>query len=121
VSVLVWAGLAVAGGLGALARFGLDGVVSARTGRALPFGTLAVNLSAAFILGFLGGAGVAGDAFRLAGTGFVGAYSTFSTWMLESHRLAEEGEARGAALNVFGSLVLGFAAVALGRWVGERL
>jgi CrcB protein len=121
VSLPIWIGLALAGGLGALARFGLDGAVSARTGRALPLGTFAVNISAAFILGFLGGAGVAGDAFRLAGTGFVGAYSTFSTWMLESHRLAEDGEGRAALLNVFGSLVVGFGAAALGRWVGEQL
>lgn len=120
-SGLVWAGLAAAGGLGAVARFLLDGAVSARAGRALPFGTLAVNLSAAFALGLLAGAGVGGDALRLAGTGFVGAYSTFSTWMLESHRLAEEGEPGSAALNVAGSLVLGFGAVALGRWAGGGL
>ena len=120
-SALVWAGLAGAGGLGAIARFLLDGAVSARAGRALPFGTLAVNLSAAFVLGLLAGADVGGDALRLAGTGFVGAYSTFSTWMLESHRLAEDGEAGAAMLNLAGSLVLGFGAVALGRWAGGRL
>jgi CrcB protein len=113
--------LAGAGGLGAIARFLLDGAVSARTGRALPLGTLAVNLSAAFVLGVLAGADVGGDALRLAGTGFVGAYSTFSTWMLESHRMAEEGELGAAALNVAGSLALGFLAVALGHWVGVRL
>jgi CrcB protein len=61
---------------------------------------------------------VGGDALRLAGTGFTGAYTTFSTWMLETHRLAEEGERGAAALNVAGSLVLGFGAVALGRAVG---
>jgi CrcB protein len=121
VSALVWAGLAVAGGAGALARFAVDGAVSARAGRALPFGTFVVNLTAAFVLGALAGADVGGDALRLAGTGFVGAYSTFSTWMLESHRLAEDGEGRAAVLNVAGSLVLGFGAVALGRWVGGAL
>jgi CrcB protein len=121
VSGATWIGLALAGGLGALSRFALDGAVSARAGRALPFGTLAVNLSGAFLLGLLGGAGVGGDALRLAGTGFVGAYSTFSTWMLESHRLAEAGESGGALLNVAGSLVLGLGAAALGRWVGGGL
>jgi CrcB protein len=121
VSALVWVGLAGAGGAGATARFLLDGAVSARAGRALPFGTLAVNLSAAFVLGLLAGADVGGDALRLAGTGFVGAYSTFSTWMLESHRLAEEGELPAAVLNLAGSLALGFGAVVLGRWVGGGL
>ena len=120
-SAPVWAGLAAAGGFGAVARFLLDGAVSARAGRVLPFGTLAVNLSAAFVLGLLAGADVGGDALRLAGTGFVGAYSTFSTWMLETHRLAEEGELGAAALNVAGSLVLGFGAVVLGRWAGGAL
>jgi CrcB protein len=110
--------MAAAGGVGAIARFVLDGAVSERAGRALPFGTLAVNLTGAFLLGALSGAGVGGDALRLAGTGFVGAYTTFSTWMLETHRLAEQGEGRTAALNVVGPLVLGFGAVALGRAVG---
>jgi CrcB protein len=118
VSLVTWAGMAAAGGAGAIARFLLDGAVSERAGRALPFGTLAVNLSGAFLLGVLAGAGVGGDALRLAGTGFTGAYTTFSTWMLETHRLAEEGERGAAALNVAGSLVLGFGAVALGRAVG---
>jgi CrcB protein len=121
VSAAVWVGLAVAGGCGALARFLLDGTVSARAGGLLPFGTLAVNLTGAFVLGALGGADVGGDAFRLAGTGFVGAYTTFSTWMLETHRLAEEGELRSAALNVGGSVALGLGAVALGRWAGGAL
>jgi CrcB protein len=121
VNVPVWAALAVAGGAGAIARFLVDGAVSARAGRALPLGTLVVNLGAAFVLGGLAGAGVGGDAFRVAGTGFVAAYSTFSTWMLESHRLAEDGAAGAAVANIAGSLVLGFAAVALGHWAGGAL
>jgi fluoride exporter len=121
VSVPVWAALAAAGGAGALARFLVDGAVSDRAGRALPLGTFVVNVGAAFVLGVLAGAGVGGDAFRVAGTGFIGAYSTFSTWMLESHRLGEDGAGGAALLNVAGSLVLGFAAVALGRWAGGAL
>ena len=120
-SAPVWIGLALAGGLGAMARFLLDGAVSERAGRALPIGTLAVNLSGAFVLGLLDGAGVGGDALHLAGTGFVGAYTTFSTWMLETHRLAEEGEAAAAIANVAGSLALGLAAVVVGRSVGGAL
>jgi CrcB protein len=121
VSLVVWAGLAGAGGVGAVARFLVDAAVSARSGRALPLGTLAVNLTGAFALGVLGGAGVGGDALRLAGTGFVGAYTTFSTWMLESHRLAEDGGLRAAAVNMAGPLALGLAAVALGRWAAGAL
>jgi fluoride exporter len=121
VSFAAWTGLAAAGGCGAIARFLLDGAVSARSGRLLPYGTLAVNLTGAFVLGALGGADVGGDALRVAGTGFVGAYTTFSTWMLETHRLGEEGELRAAAANVGVPLALGLGAVALGRWAGGAL
>jgi CrcB protein len=121
VSALVWVGVAALGGAGAVARFLLDGAVAARAGRGFPVGTLAVNLTGALVLGALSGAHVGGDALRLAGVGFVGAYTTFSTWMLESHRLAEDGAGRAAAINLVGALVLGFAALALGHRLGALL
>ena len=102
---LIVAGIGLLGGLGALARF-----LVAR----FPSGTLVVNLSGSLLLGVLVGAGVDGDASRLAATGFVGAYTTFSTWMLESR-------GRNAWLNVGVSLVLGLAAAWLGRAIGRAL
>jgi fluoride exporter len=113
-------GAALLGGVGAVARFLLDGAVSRALGRrAFPYGTLAVNLSGALALGVLSGAAVRGDAYEIFGVGLVGGYTTFSTWMLESHRLAEEGEGRErlAALNLVGSLALGLLAV----WVGRTI
>jgi CrcB protein len=115
--VIAWVGVALVGGLGALARFWLDGAVSRRVGGVFPAGTLAVNASGSFVLGVLVGAGVGGHALLVAGTGFVGAYTTFSTWMLETERLGEDGRWRGLWLNVALSLVVGLAAVALGRWI----
>jgi CrcB protein len=115
--VIAWIGVALVGGLGALGRFWLDGAVSRRVGGVFPAGTLAVNLTGAFVLGVLVGAGVSGDALLVAGTGLVGAYTTFSTWMLETQRLGEDGRWRALALNVVLSLALGLAAVALGRWL----
>lgn len=92
-----WILLALAGGLGACARF----LISTRL--AIPYGTLTVNLTGAFLLGLLGGS-------FILGTGFVGAYTTFSTWMLETDELP-----RGrAVLNIVGSLALGLAAARLG-------
>ena len=117
-SLAVLAGIGVLGGLGAIARMLLDGAVSDRAGRALPWGTLAVNLSGAFALGALAGAAVSGDALRLAGTGFIGAYTTFSTWMLETERLGEDGEGQLALANLVVSLVAGVAAAAAGWAVG---
>jgi CrcB protein len=119
--MLVWVGVALLGGAGALARFVFDGAVSERTGDAFPWGTLAVNLSGAFLLGLLNGLDVAGDALLLAGTGLLGSYTTFSTWMLESHRLGEDGESGRMWLNLGLSLVAGLAAAALGRALGGAL
>jgi fluoride exporter len=121
VSVLVVVAVAALGGLGAVARRLVDGAVSQRLGRPLPFGTLAVNLSGAFALGVLAGAAVDGDALRPAGLGLLGSYTTFSTWMLESHRLAEDGALRLSLLNLAGSLAAGLGVAALGHWLGSAL
>lgn len=109
------------GGLGAVARFALDGAVSSRVGGAFPWGTLAVNLSGAFLLGVLAGAALDGDAHRIAATGLLGAFTTFSAWMFESHRLGEDGRPRLAVANLLGSLVLGLVVVWLGRELGALL
>jgi CrcB protein len=65
----------------------------------------------------LAGAALSDTAYRVAGTGLIGAYTTFSTWALESHRLAEDGQAPLGALNFAASLVLGVACA----WAGHRL
>jgi CrcB protein len=118
VSVPVLLAVGLVGGLGAIARFALDGAVGRRLGRELPFGTLAVNVCGAFVLGVLAGAALSGDGYRIAATGFLGAFTTFSTWMFESHRLGEDGRLRAGALNIAVSLALGLAACWLGRHVG---
>jgi CrcB protein len=121
VTLAVVAGIGFLGGLGAVARFLLDGAVSSQLGRAFPFGTLAVNLTGSFALGVLSGAAVGGDAVRLAGVGFLGAYTTFSTWALEAHRLGEDGRGRLGLANLLVSLALGLAFAWLGREVGTTL
>jgi CrcB protein len=117
VSAAVLVGIAALGGVGAVGRFLLDGAVAARTGHGFPWGTLAVNLSGAFVLGLITGAALTGDGLRLFGTGLLGAYTTFSTWAFEAHRQAEDGRTRGALANLAVSLVLGLACA----WAGRRL
>lgn len=117
--VALWAGVGVLGGLGALARFLLDGLVSARGGGRFPLGTLLVNLSGSVVLGILVGVALSGNDYLLAGTAVIGSYTTFSTWMLESHRLAEDGLRWMVAANVAASLVLGVGAAELGRLIGS--
>jgi fluoride exporter len=120
-SVLVWAGVVVIGGAGSVARFLVDGLVSSASGRGFPFGTLAVNLSGAVILGLLAGLSLSSDQALLAGTAAVGSYTTFSTWMLETQRMGEERQHRTVIANIAVSLVLGVAAAALGRLIGAHL
>lgn len=120
-SVPVWIGVGLVGGFGALLRFFVDGLVAGRDGRDFPLGTFVVNLTGAVLLGLLVGLGVGGDDLLLAGTATIGSYTTFSTWMLESQRLVEDGELALAAVNVMLSLAAGLGAVALGRFIGGHL
>jgi CrcB protein len=120
-SIWVWAAVAGAGGLAATLRFLLDGAVGRRMQRDFPVGTLTVNLSGAFVLGLLTGLALGGDALVIAGTATIGSFTTFSTWMLETHRLAEDGDPSAAAANIVLSIVAGVAAAALGRLIGGQL
>jgi CrcB protein len=121
VSALTWIGVLGLGGVGAILRFAVDTVIATRAGREFPLGTLAINVSGAALLGFLTGLSVSGSALVLFGTATLGSYTTFSTWMLETHRLREDGAFARAMANLVISLLLGLAAIALGRTVGEWL
>jgi CrcB protein len=116
-SAWTWLGVAVLGGVGANARFLVHMLVAARTGSELPLGTLVVNASGSLLLGLLTGVSLSGDALVLAGTATLGSYTTFSTWMLETHLLAVNGRRGVALLNVLVSLGVGVGALALGRAV----
>lgn len=111
----VWIGIALLGGIGAVARFVVDTVVAARTDHRIPWGIFAVNISGAFAIGVLSGAGAALDVFRLVGVGLLGAYTTFSTWMLQVEVLRRDGRTGRAWLYVLASVAGGLAAAALGR------
>ena len=120
-NILIWTAVVLIGGAGSVARFLLDGAVSSAAGRDFPLGTMAVNVSGAVVLGLLTGLALSHAQALLLGTAAVGSYTTFSTWMLETQRLAEERQHRKAILNVALSLVLGVAAAALGRLIGAQL
>jgi fluoride exporter len=119
---LLWVGLG--GFLGAIARYLLGGWVAARAGAVFPWGTFVINVTGSFILGFF--LAFAQDrpwlypqARLMFAVGFVGAYTTFSTYSYESIRLMMDGQFALAAFNIVGSVALGlaaaFAGVALGR------
>jgi CrcB protein len=121
VSAPVWIAVGALGSVGAVARFLLDRAVSTRSSASFPLGTLAVNASGALLLGLLTGLALSGEALVLAGSATLGSYTTFSTWMLETHRLGEDGQLAAGALNVFVSLVVGLGAALLGRAIGGAL
>ena len=120
-TVLVWTGVVLIGGAGAVLRFVVDRAVSTRVVSSFPYGTFVVNLSGALLLGFLSGLALSPHVALLAGTAFVGSYTTFSTWMLETQRLAEERQLWPAIANIVVSVALGIAAAWLGLWIGGRL
>ncbi|MDQ2707236.1 MAG: fluoride efflux transporter CrcB [Actinomycetota bacterium] len=117
-SALTWLGVLALGGAGSVLRFLVDDRISSWAGRSFPFGTLVVNLSGAVLLGLVTGLALDHNAALLAGTATVGSYTTFSTWMFESQRLAEDRQVAGLAANLGLSLVAGLAAAALGQLIG---
>ena len=120
-TVAVWVGVMLIGGIGSVTRFLVDRTVARRVALPFPYGTLTVNVSGAALLGFLGGLALSKEAALLTGTAFVGAYTTFSTWMLETQRLGEERRAWAEVANIVVSVVLGIAAAFLGQWIAEQL
>jgi len=117
--------IAAAGALGALARYGVDGIVNDRLGPTV-LGTFIVNVSGALALGlFIGlteGRWLAPSLARPAiAIGFLGAYTTFSTLMFESADLAESGSLVTAFANVAGSAAAGLLAVYAGLAIGRNV
>jgi CrcB protein len=113
-SPFAWIGVGVFGAAGAYARFAVAAAVTARRPGAFPWGTFVVNLTGGFALGVLTGAGVTGAALFVVGTGFMGGYTTFSTWMVETQRLGEDAEIGPATAYLLGSMVAGLAATGAG-------
>jgi CrcB protein len=121
VTAPAWIAVGLLGGIAAAARFLIDAEIAARVETPFPLGILAVNLSGALALGFVAGVALHGEALTIVAGGGIGSFTTFSTWILDSHRLREAGLARAAWLNLGLSLLAGFVAVALGHWLGSVL
>jgi CrcB protein len=115
--------LALAGGLGALLRFGVERAVRSRLGPRFPWGTLVINVSGSFALGVLVAAAARHHATSsvttVLGVGLLGAYTTFSTFTVDTAGLIERRRWGPAAANVGASLAAGLAAGALGLALGH--
>lgn len=113
--------VALAAACGAAARYTLDFFVVTHTKGTIPWGTFFVNTSGSLGLGVLVGLVLFQElplSYRVVlGTGFLGAYTTFSTWMYETVRLTQEGKWGTAVWNLVGSLGAGTGAAVLGLWL----
>ena len=125
VDVGIVVGLAVAGAIGAPARYLVDAFVSHRTRAAFPWGTLVVNVTGCFLLGIIAGAAMyhafPDTATVWLGTGFCGAYTTFSTFTFETTALLRDSRPLAALLYVGASVLLGLAASAIGYVIGRAV
>jgi CrcB protein len=107
--------------LGAPARYLIDRAVNARHGTGFPWGTFTVNITGSALLGFLVGLPAGSGLIALAGTGFCGALSTYSTFGYETLRLADDGYRAAAVFNVVASVMAGLGAAVCGMTLAHAL
>ena len=119
--------VALGGALGAVVRFAVASAFTRKLGASWPYGTLFINVSGCFLVALFLTAASERYPDMHAGwryffpIGFVGAYTTFSTYEFETWRLAQLGQMPGTIAYVIASNALGFAAVLLGTWVARRM
>lgn len=117
-SVLAWVAYVVAGAAGAVTRVAFDRTVTERYAARFPWGTFVINVTGSLIFGFLTGLGLSHGLPRsprvIVGTGFCGAYTTFSAFAFETVALLERGERGDAVRYAIGTLVAGSLAAAIG-------
>ena len=121
-----WIALVTGGVAGTVARYALSGLVYRFAGSEFPYGTLAVNLAGCLAIGFLSALSeerflLGPNARLLLMAGFCGAFTTFSTFMLETSNLLREGETFRAFANMAVSIVAGFVLFRLGGFLAELL
>ena len=117
-SFAAWLGLLAGGAVGAPSRYLLDGYVYSRTGGAYPWGTFIINAAGSLLLGILTGLalehGLSATTELILGTGFCGAFTTFSTFTFDTVRLAEEGGTNEALRNIAMNVIVGTVLAGIG-------
>ncbi len=109
----------IGGALGSLVRYKLGKVITERSHTTFPTGTLIINITGAILLGIVTSFGAKGNAYLLLGDGFLGAYTTFSTFMYEGFNLFRENEKLNAFAYILGSLLLGIIGYIAGFALGN--
>ncbi|KFF59936.1 chromosome condensation protein CrcB [Cryobacterium sp. MLB-32] len=124
-SALTFLAVALAGGLGATARFVFDGLLRSRLRTPFPFGTTVINVSGSLLLGLVTGLAlvnlVSTEWYLILGGGLLGGYTTFSTASIETVRLLQQRRYRPALTAGLGMLVASVVAAGFGLWIGLSL
>jgi CrcB protein len=118
--------IGIGGFFGAIARYTIDNRLTTWTGDALPWGTFAINMTGSFAAGLLFAliverTSLPADLRGPVLVGFLGSYTTFSTWTLESWRMIDDGAWLSAALTLGGSMVIGVVAIMAGVAIGRAM
>lgn len=108
----------IGGALGSLARYQLGRIISQKSRMAFPAGTFLINITGAILLGLVSGLDAGRNIYLLLGDGFLGAYTTFSTFMYEGFSLFQDKKKLNAFIYILSSLLLGILGYVLGFWIG---
>ena len=111
---MTWLWVGLGGALGSLTRYRLGRWISEQNRSNFPFGTYCINLTGALLLGMISGIQLPDSVYLLIGDGFLGAYTTYSTFMYEGFNLYQENEKRNALMYILSSLLLGIVCYVIG-------
>lgn len=111
----------IGGFFGSITRYGLGKYISERSDADIPVGTLIINVSGALLLGVVSMLYKDGKLYLLMAEGFLGAYTTFSTFMYEGFNLFQDNEKKNAILYIIGTLFIGILGYILGIWIVQTI
>lgn len=111
----------IGGIFGSIARYLIGKIISERTSSIFPMGTFIINITGAFLLGIISAVNIGNNLYILFGDGFLGAYTTFSTFMYEGFYLFQEKEKMNAFTYILQSLVIGVIGYAIGNYLGNSI
>lgn len=110
--------LGIGGALGSITRYQLGKIITEKSSTSYPIGTFIINITGAVLLGILSSVNVNKNVYILLGDGFLGAYTTFSTFMYEGFNLFQENEKMNAFIYILSTLILGIIGYTIGLRIG---
>lgn len=109
------------GAMGSLTRFSLGRLISSKSKASFPVGTFVINITGAMLLGIVSSLKIDNNTYLFLADGFLGAYTTFSTFMYESFQLFGENKRLNATVYIVSSIILGLIGFAVGAWMAQLL